>query len=56
MYKLHHPKADMDMDMQKGKKKEGTEATCEAEIINTAEHVNTKYIEGGDFRLQPPSR
>jgi hypothetical protein len=49
MYKMHHPKADTDRLYVK--RKEGgrglvqVEATYEAEIINTAEYLNTKYKE-----------
>jgi hypothetical protein len=49
MYKVHHPKADIDKLYVK--RKEGGrglvqfEAACKAEIINIAEHLNTKYKE-----------
>jgi Zn-dependent M16 (insulinase) family peptidase len=49
MYKMHHPKADIDRLYVK--RKEGgrglvqVEATYKAEIINIAEYLNTKYKE-----------
>jgi len=49
MYKMHHPKADIDRLYVK--RKEGgrgllqVEAAHKTEIINIAEHVNTKYSE-----------
>ena len=49
MYKMHEPKADIDRLYVK--RKEGrrgllqTEAMYKAEVINTAEYLNTKYIE-----------
>ena len=49
MYKMHHPKADIDRLYVK--RKEGgrglvqVEAAYKAEIINTAEYLNTKYKE-----------
>jgi hypothetical protein len=51
MYKIHHPKADILIDRLYVKRKGGgrgllqIEATYEAEIINIAEYVNTKYTE-----------
>ena len=47
MYKMHHPKADIDRLYVK--RKEGgrglvqVEAAYKAEIINTAEYLNTNY-------------
>jgi hypothetical protein len=49
MYKIHHPEADI--DRLHVKRKEGgrglvqVEAAYKAEIINTAEYLNTKYKE-----------
>jgi len=49
MYKMHHPKTDIDRLYVK--RKEGgrglvqIEAVCKAEIINIAEYVNTDYKE-----------
>ena len=49
MYKIHHPKADIDRLYVK--RKEGgriliqVEAVYKAEVINTAEYLNTKYKE-----------
>jgi hypothetical protein len=49
MYKMHHPKADVDRIYMK--RKEGgrgllqIEATYKAEIINIAEYLKTKYTE-----------
>jgi hypothetical protein len=49
MYKMHHPKADRDRLYVK-RKKGGrglvqVEAAHKAEIINSAEYLNTKYKE-----------
>jgi hypothetical protein len=47
MYKMHHPKADIDRLYVK--RKEGgrglvqVEAACKTEIINIAEYLNTNY-------------
>ena len=49
MYKMHHPKADIDRLYVK--RREGgrglvqIEAACKAEIINIAEYLNTNYKE-----------
>jgi len=49
MYKMHHPKTDVDRLYVK--RKEGDsgllrmEATNKAEIMNVAEYLNTKYAE-----------
>ena len=49
MYKMHHPKADIDRLYVK--RKEGgrrlllVEAAYKVEIINTAEYLNTNYKE-----------
>ena len=49
MYKMHHPKGDI--DRLYGKRKEGgrglvqVEAAYKAEIINFAEYLNTNYKE-----------
>ena len=49
MYKMHHPKAEIDMLYVK--RKEGgrgllqIEVTHKAEIINIAEYLNIKYTE-----------
>jgi len=49
MYKMHHPKADI--NRLYAKRKEGgrglvqIEAACKAEIINIAEYLNTNYRE-----------
>ena len=49
MYKMHHPKADIDRLYLKRKEGERglvqVEAACKAEIINLAEYINTKYKE-----------
>jgi hypothetical protein len=49
MYKMHHPKADIDRLCVKRKKGERglvqVEAAYKAEIINIAEYLNTKYKE-----------
>jgi len=47
MYKMHHPKADIDRLYVKrkggGRGLLQIEATYKAEIINIAEYLNTKY-------------
>jgi hypothetical protein len=51
MYKMHHPKTDVDRLHEYVKRKEGdsgllrTEATNKAEIINIAEYLNTEHAE-----------
>ena len=48
MYKMHHPKADIDRLYVKRKGGRGlvqVKAAYKAEIINIAEHLNTKYKE-----------
>jgi len=49
VYKMHHPKADIDRLYVKrkegGRELEQTEATYKAEIINIAEYLNTNYKE-----------
>jgi len=50
MYKMLQPKADIDTLHVKRKEEEGggllqIEATCRAELINTADYLNTKYTE-----------
>jgi len=49
MYKMHHPKADIDRLYVKrkggGKGLVQAEATYKAEIINIAEYLNTRYKE-----------
>jgi hypothetical protein len=49
MYKMHHPKADIDMLYEKriegGSGLVQVEAAYKAEIINIAEYLNTKYKE-----------
>ena len=47
MYKMHHPKADIDRLYVKrkggGRGLEQAETAYKAEIINTAEYLNTNY-------------
>ena len=47
MYKMHRPKVDIDRLYVKRKEGGGglmqVEAACKAEIINTAEYLNTNY-------------
>ena len=47
MYKMHHPKADIDRLYVKRKEGGGglmqVEAACKAEIINIAQYLNTNY-------------
>ena len=55
MYQMHHPKADIDRLYVK-RKEEGrglvqVEAAYKAEIINTAEYLNTKYKEDQFFNI-----
>jgi len=48
MYKMHHPKSDIDRIYVKrkgGRSLLQTGATNKAEIINIAEYLNTKYTE-----------
>ena len=48
MYKTRHPKADIDslyVKTKGGKVLLQTEATYQAEIINIAEYLNTKYTD-----------
>ena len=48
VYKMHHPKADIDRLYVKRKGGRGLvqmEAACKAEIINFAEYINTNYKE-----------
>jgi len=49
MYKMPHPKVDIDTLYVKTKEAGGDllqiEATCRAEIMNTADCLNTKYTE-----------
>ena len=50
MYKMHHPRAEMDR-LYKKRIEEGRglvqiEAAYKAEIINIAEYINTNYKEG----------
>ena len=48
MYKIHHPKTDVDRLYVKREGDSGllrTEATNKAEIINTVKYLNTKYAE-----------
>ena len=49
MYKAHRPKADIDT-LHAKRKEDGRgllqiKATYKAEVINTADYLNTKYIE-----------
>jgi hypothetical protein len=48
IYKMHHPKADIDRKYVKSKGGRSllqNGATNKAEFINTAEYLNTKYTE-----------
>jgi len=48
IYKMHHPKADIDREYVKrkgGRSLLQNGVTNKAEIINTAEYLNTKYTE-----------
>jgi hypothetical protein len=49
MYKMHHPKTDVDRLYVKRKEEDSgllrTEATNKAEIISISEYQNTKYAE-----------
>jgi hypothetical protein len=49
MYKMHHPKADIDRlhvkIKQGGRSLLQIEATYKAQVINTAEYLNAKYKE-----------